>query len=136
LQLFTIIAVVIGMIMGYTPATSGFMFFFMMLALSRLFSKSLKDSIESPSLKVIYQTIDEKNRYEVQSSMDGTVNEVAALASGLLLAGLGILSFVKLIHFSLVLIIITLLWIFVAVKLYSGYRKSIRKALETEDRGK
>ncbi|MCU0472070.1 MAG: hypothetical protein MUC93_01725 [Bacteroidales bacterium] len=128
---FTVIAVTIGMIMGYTPATSGFMLFFMMLALSRLFSKSIKDSIESPSLKVIYQTIDEKNRYEVQSSMDGTVNEMAALASGLLLAGLGILSFIKLIHFSLVLFIITLLWIFVAVKLYTGYRKSIRKALES-----
>jgi hypothetical protein len=133
---FTIIAVVIGMIMGYTPATSGFMFFFMMLALSRLFSKSLKDSIESPSLKVIYQTIDEKNRYMVQSSMDGTVNEIAALASGLLLAGLGILSFIHLIHFSLVLIIITLLWILVAVNLYSGYRKSIKQALESESQGK
>ncbi|MDQ1332893.1 MAG: hypothetical protein QG576_928 [Bacteroidota bacterium] len=132
---FTIIAVVIGMIMGYTPVTSGFMFFFMMLALSRLFSKSLKDSIESPSLKVIYQTIDERTRYVVQSSMDGTVNEVAALASGLLLAGLGILSFIQLIHFSLVLIIITLLWILVAVKLYSGYRKSIRKALESDGQG-
>jgi AAA family ATP:ADP antiporter len=84
---FTAIAIAIGMFMGYTPeVASGFLIFFMLLALSRLFSKSLKDSIESPSFKVIYQTIDEKIRYEVQSGMDGTVNEIAALFSGLLLS--------------------------------------------------
>jgi ATP/ADP translocase len=128
---FTVVAVVIGLIKGYTPAAGlGFMLFFMLLALSRLFSKSLKDSIESPSFKVIYQTIDEKIRYEVQSGMDGTVNEIAALASGLILAGLGILSFIKLIHFSIVLIFIAAIWVFVAIKLYAGYRNSIRKALE------
>ncbi len=132
---FTLIAITIGMLMGFTPATNGFMLFFMLLALSRLFSKSLKDSIESPSFKVIYQTIDEKIRYEVQSAMDGTVNEIAALSSGLLLAGLGILSFVKLIHFSWVLFIITIAWIFVAVKLYAEYRGSIKKALESVGQG-
>jgi ATP:ADP antiporter, AAA family len=129
---FTVIAITVGMLMGYTPeASSGFLIFFLLLALSRLFSKSLKDSIESPSFKVIYQTIDEKIRYEIQSAMDGTVNEIAALSSGLLLAGLGVLSFIKLIHFSLVLFFIIVIWIFVAFRLYSEYRKSIRKALET-----
>jgi AAA family ATP:ADP antiporter len=42
---FTVVAVLIGMLMGYTPASSGFMLFFMLLALSRLFSRSLKYSI-------------------------------------------------------------------------------------------
>jgi ATP:ADP antiporter, AAA family len=132
IAVFTAVAITIGMLMGYTPeSTSGFLIFFLLLALSRLFSKSLKDSIESPSFKVIYQTIDEEIRYEVQSGMDGTVNEIAALTSGLLLAGLGVLSFIKLIHFSWVLFFIILIWVFVAFRLYSEYRKSIRKALET-----
>ncbi len=129
---FTVIAIAIGMLMGYTPeAASGFLIFFLLLALSRLFSKSLKDSIESPSFKVIYQTIDEKIRYEVQSGMDGTVNEIAALSSGLVLAGLGVLSFIRLIHFSWVLLFIILIWLFVAFRLYKEYRKSIIKALES-----
>lgn len=132
LALFTGIAITVGMLMGYTPeATSGFLIFFLILALSRLFSKSLKDSIESPSFKVIYQTIDEKIRFGIQSAMDGTVNEISALTSGLLLAGLGVLSFIKLIHFSWALFILIVIWIFVAFKLYKEYRKSIRRALET-----
>jgi ATP:ADP antiporter, AAA family len=129
---FTAIAIIVGMTMGYTPeATSGFLIFFLLLALSRLFSKSLKDSIESPSFKVIYQTIDEKIRYEIQSGMDGTVNEIAALSSGLILAGMGVLSFIKLIHFSWVLFIFIIIWVFIAMMLYNEYRKSIRKALES-----
>jgi ATP/ADP translocase len=129
---FTAIAILIGTTMGYSAeSVNGFLIFFLLLALSRLFSKSLKDSIESPSFKVIYQTIDEKIRYEIQSGMDGTVNEIAALSSGLLLAGLGMLSFIKLIHFSIVLFFIICAWISVAFLLYSEYRKSIRKALET-----
>jgi ATP:ADP antiporter, AAA family len=128
---FTALAVIIGMTMGYTPASaSGFLVFFLVLALSRLFSKSLKDSIESPSFKVIYQTVDEKIRYEVQSGIDGTVNEISALSSGLILAGLGALSFIKLIHFSWVLLFIIVTWIFVAFRLYQEYRKSIRESLE------
>jgi len=129
---FTVIAITIGMLAGYTPESiNGFLIFFMLLALSRLFSKALKDSLESPSFKVIYQTIDEKVRYAVQSGMDGTVNEIAALSSGVLLAGLGVLSFIKLIHFSWVLLFIILLWLYFATRLYNEYRKSIRKALET-----
>jgi ATP/ADP translocase len=131
LAVFTAIAIGIGLIMGYTPgAGDGFLIFFLVLALSRLFSKSLKDSMESPSFKVIYQTIDEKVRYEIQSGMDGTVNEISALSSGLILAGLGILSFIKLIHFSIVLFVLIVAWMYMAFMLYSEYRKSIRKALE------
>lgn len=128
---FTAIAIIVGMTMGFTPETaSGFLIFFLLLALSRLFSKALKDSIESPSFKVIYQTIDEKIRYEIQSGMDGTVNEIAALSAGLILAGMGVLSFINLIHFSWVLFIFIILWGFIAIMLYTEYRKSIRKALE------
>jgi AAA family ATP:ADP antiporter len=133
---FTAIAIAIGMLMGYTPAApSGFILFFLLMALSRLFSKSLKDSIESPSFKVIYQTVDEKIRYEVQSGIDGTINEIAALTSGLLLAGLGALSFIKLIHFSWVLFALIMLWIYFALRLYNEYRKSIRRSLEAVGTG-
>jgi ATP:ADP antiporter, AAA family len=128
---FTIIAITVGMLMGYTlESASGFLIFFLLMALSRLFSKALKDSIESPSFKIIYQTINEKIRYKIQSGMDGTVNEIAALSSGLLLAILGTLSFIRLIHFSWVLLVIVIVWLFAAFQLYREYRKSIRKALE------
>jgi ATP:ADP antiporter, AAA family len=131
LATFTAIAITFGMIMGYTMETaSGFMIFFILLALIRFLSKSLDDSIESPSFKLLYQTIDEKLRFGVQSIMDSAVKEAAAFLAGLILAGIGVLSFIKLIHFSSILVIILLVWLFVAFRLYSEYRRSVIKGLE------
>ncbi len=131
--LFAIAAVILGSAMGYSSGTSGFMIFFLILGISRLFSKAMKDSVETPAFKVLYQTLGEKVRYNVQSAIDGTVNEIAALSSGLLLSGLGALVFVKLIHFSWVLSIVIVLWILFAFRLYSDYRQSVRKSLESSD---
>jgi ATP:ADP antiporter, AAA family len=131
LAVFTIAAVSAGIGMGYTIETaSGFMIFFMLLALIRFLSKSMDDSIESPTFRVLYQTIDEKLRFGVQSFMDSAVKEAAAFLAGLILAGLGVLSFIRLIHFSVILLIILAAWVVVALKVYHEYRKSIRRSLE------
>ena len=112
LVFFTAIAVAFGMAMGYTMETAGgFMIFFILLALIRFLSKSMDDSIESPSFRLLYQTIDEKLRFGVQSVMDNAVKEAGAFLAGLILAGIGVLSFIRLIHFSLILIIILLVWL-------------------------
>jgi ATP:ADP antiporter, AAA family len=132
LAVFTAIAIGFGMVLGYTMETArGFMIFFILLALIRFLSKSIDDSIESPSFKLLYQSIDEKLRFGVQSVMDSVVKEAAAFLAGLILAGIGILSFVKLIHFSWILLIILFVWLFAAFKLYSEYRKNLKKGLES-----
>ncbi len=131
MAVITAVAVGAGMFSGYTPTSLRlFIFFFVLMAISRFFSKSLKDSIESPSFKVINQTINEDMRFEVQSGIDGTVNEISALFAGLLLSGLGALSFVRLIHFSWVLFGLIIIWLFLAFRIYNEYRKSIRRSLE------
>lgn len=130
MMIFTAAAAVLGSALGYTPASAGFILFFLILALSRLFSKALRDSVETPSFKVIYQTLAEKVRYDVQSIVDGTVNEIAALTSGLALSVLGVIVLGKLISFSWVLLIITALWAFFGYRLYFEYRKSIIRSLD------
>jgi hypothetical protein len=129
--LFTAIVIPTGLLMGYNPeSVGGFMVFFLLLAFSRFISKSLKDTIELPSLKVIYQSIDEKVKSGIHSVTSVTVNEIGVLFSGIILTVLGLFSFITLIHFSLFLFIIVLIWLFVAFRLYKEYRKSIIKAFE------
>lgn len=130
LMIFTAAAAGLGSSLGYVPAAGGFMIFFLILALSRLISKAVRDAVETPSFKVIYQTISEKVRYDVQSIVDGTVNEIAALTSGLLLSGLGIIVAGRLISFSWVLLAITIIWLFVGFRLYNEYRKAIIRSLD------
>lgn len=132
LIIITIIAVILGMAMGYTMETSvGFMIFFIMLALIRFLSKSMDDSIESPSFRLLYQTIDEKLRVGVQSVMDNAVKEAGAFLAGVILAGIGVLGFIRLIHFSFILIIVLLIWLYIAFRLYNEYKESVRKGLES-----
>ena len=135
LGIFTAIAVFIGSVFGYTTASSGFLFFFLIIALSRLFSKALKDAAEVPSFKLLYQTLRAGIRHDVQAYVDGTINEIAALSAGLLLAALSLFEFFKLIHFSYSLIIILVIWFIVARKLYAEYKISLQKSL-AEYKGK
>lgn len=130
---FTIIAVIVGTTMGFTPSASGFLIFFVLLALSRLFSRSLRDSVESPLLKVISTTFDEKTRNAIQSGMNGTINEIAVVSSGVLLSGLGFIASFKLLNFSIILIVICGFWIFTAFRVYSGYRKLIRQSFQSKN---
>ncbi|MBE0676646.1 MAG: hypothetical protein IH591_18470 [Bacteroidales bacterium] len=130
LMVFSAGAAILGSVLGFQPASAGFMIFFLILALSRLFSKAIKDAVETPSFKVIYQTLGEKVRYDVQSIVDGTVNEIAALTSGLFLSGLGLIVAGRLISFSWVLLAITILWAYFGYRLYSEYRKAIIRSLD------
>jgi ATP/ADP translocase len=132
---FTAAASLLGSLLGYRPATGGFIIFFLILALSRLFSIALRDAVETPSFKVIYQTFDETERYAVQSLIDGTVTEIAALGSGLLLSILGIIAAGRLISFSFVLLVITIIWGYIGFRLYSEYRKAIIRSLEEKRSG-
>ena len=106
--IFTAIAIVIGLSVGYTPeSTGGFIVFFILIAFSKLFSRSLNISMESPSFKVIYLTIDPKVKDKLQSGYFGTLNGIVTFLSGLILTFIGVFSFIRLIHFSLVLVLLT-----------------------------
>lgn len=130
---FTGIAIVLGLLSGYTlEAAGGFMLFYILLAISRLITKSLKDSLEYPSFMVLYHPVNKKFKPEFQHDMANKVNEVAVVLSGLVLTGLGLISFVRLIHFSIFLFIVALIWIFVAFRLFKEYRKFVIKATEKE----
>mgnify|MGYP006284949123 CR=1 FL=1 len=129
LGIFTLIAVLVGSIWGYTSAAESFIFFFLIISLSRLFSKALKDGVEVPSFKVLYQSLKPEIRFDVQAYIDGTINEIAALAAGAMLAVLGLFQVFTLLHFSYSLVIILVIWFFVARKLYIEYKKALQKSL-------
>ncbi len=126
---FTIIAAFIGGFFGYTAAAASFTFFFLIISVSKLFAKSLQDSIVAPSLKILYQSLDAGIRFNVQARIDGTINEISALSSGLILFGIGSLAFLGLIHFTYFLLLVLVAWTFISFRLYRGYKKSLNDSL-------
>jgi len=125
----TLIAAFVGRFFGYMPGTDSFIFFFLVISVSKLFNKALKDSMEVPSMKILYQSLDSRERYDIQARIDGTVNEITAFSAGLMMAGLVLLSFIHIIHFTYILVFILLAWIVVGAALYRRYRQSLEDSL-------
>ena len=126
IALLTIGVLATGYINGNNSAAAGITGFFILLAMSRLFSRSFKETVELSSAEVICQSLDENQRLAALSGIRGTVNEAGTIIAGVILTCLGIIGSVKLIHFPVVLIILTILWIISAFRLYSAYRDSVR----------
>jgi hypothetical protein len=128
--IITVSAALVGSAFGYTVESGTFTFFFLLISLSKFFQKALKDSIESPVLKLIYQSLNPNIRHEVQARVDGTINEIAALSSGVFLTLLGFIGFFSLINYTHVLLGIILIWLYVSYKLFQGYRRTLKETLE------
>ncbi len=129
LLILTVIASLVGGLFGFTAEAASFTLFFLLIALSKLFNKSLKDSIESPSMKILYQSLDSSERFDVQARIDGVVNELTAFTAGLIMAGLLLLSFISVIHFSYILIGLLVIWVIVGFSLNRSYRKTLNDSL-------
>lgn len=130
MTLITASAALVGSLFGFTIESATFTFFFLLISLSKFFQKALKDSIESPVLKLIYQSLPPSIRHEVQARVDGTINEMAALASGIALAILGLFAVITLIHYVYILIGLIAIWFFVSIRLFGGYRKTLKQTLD------
>ncbi len=124
--IFTLVAALIGGVFGL--ATS-FTMFFLIISVSKLFTKSLQDSIVAPSMKILYQSLDAKIRYSIQARIDGTINEISVLISSLIASGLVALAFFSIVHYTYVLIVLLVAWTFVSFKLYQAYQKSLNNSL-------
>ena len=125
---FALVAAVVGSF-GYDVESASFIVFFLLLALVRFFAINLKDSIQTPSLRLLFQPIDARIRYNVQAKVEGLVNEFSATLSGLILMGLGAVSFISLINYSHILVFIVAAWIYITIQLYREYQNMLRNSL-------
>jgi len=126
---FNFLAVAEGSITGYVPGIGGgFIVFFVILGIAKALYSTLSDSVEKPSLKMIYQTL-EGRQLKANPVLNGSLTyEILVIISGMLLTCVGLISNVKLLHFAILLLAITLGWSFTALKLFREYKKSIVEA--------
>jgi hypothetical protein len=103
-----------------------------MVALSKFFGSTMKDSMESPSLNLIYHSLDPKERHHVKSGIEGVLSQIALFFSGLMLAFFVMLSFVEVYHVTYVLFVFLVMWFFVGLALYRNYHRMLKVTLESD----
>jgi len=133
LVFFSVISILAGTFFGFTIDSPNFIWFFLFIALSKLFHNFLRDALENPTFKLYFMPLDVKIRFDIQAKVEGVVQELAKFIAGGLILLLGLLAFFELIHYSYVLIMIIGVWIYFTGKLYIEYRNRIRSKLESQD---
>ena len=103
--IFSIASITTGSFFGFEKsiAPTGFIYFFLFVSLSRLFNWTLRDSLENPVFKLFFIPLDSRLRFNIQSKVEGLVNESARFIGGLLIFGLAFIPFFKIIHISIFL---------------------------------
>lgn len=134
--IFSLASITTGSFLGFEKsiAPAGFIYFFLFVSLSRLFNWTLRDSLENPVFKLFFIPLDNRLRFNIQSKVEGLVNETARLLAGLLIFAFAFFPAFKVIHISILLVILSGLYFLVVTKLYNGYRNKLRMKLEGGDR--
>ena len=133
--LFSVGSIATGTYFGFEKsiAPTGFIYFFLFVSLSRLFNWTLRDSLENPVFKLFFIPLDSRLRFSIQSKVEGLVNESARFIGGLIIFGLVFVPFFNVVHISIFLIVLAIIYFFVVNKLYVGYRNKIRLKLESSE---
>lgn len=76
--------------------------------------------------------IESKIRFDVQIKVEGTVNELSRALAGGIIFLLGFLPFIKLVHYTWILVLIIIAWSYMIVKIYHLYRENVKMKLERQ----
>lgn len=131
LGFFAVAATLIGTFLGYTSTAPSFIFFFLFIAMSKMFLQALKEAFEDPIVKTLFLPLDSSLRYDVQIKVEGFFKEFSGFTAGGFLTIIFLLKF-NLIFYSYFLIGVCVIYALVVVKLFVEYRKTLTDTLANQ----
>lgn len=126
---FTLAALVLGLIFGYSPMDNYFVIFFMMIAVSKLFIRSLKEALDNPTFKLYLLPIESTIRIDVQTKIEGIVTAIASVIAGGFIILITQFELFNLIYITIFTLPLIALWFFVTNKMHGSYRHTLQKTL-------
>lgn len=133
--IFAVGSLITGVVFGYdlALAPSTFIFFFLFMALTRLFNATLRDSLENPVFKLLFIPLDSRYRFGIQAKVEGVVNESGRFIAGISIFLFALIPFFNLLWIPGLLLLLVGAYFIVGNKLYNGYKNKIRAKLETPE---
>jgi len=122
-------ACLIGAGFGFTPDDPTFIFFFVTIAVSKLFVTSLKDALDEPTFKLYFLPLDVESRFDIQVKIQGVVNAFAGMIAGAIIILLNNVEVFNLLTISVAVIPLLIVWYFVTQKMHGGYRSTLQSTL-------
>lgn len=102
--------------------------FFALVVCSMMANAVLSNAIETPVGAVMFQPLPSDRRMPVRVAVDGWLGSAALLVTGFLLLGFSAVDFDSVVPFTWLLGAVGLLGVWIAGRLYQGYKEALRSA--------
>ncbi len=124
-------ALFLRLIFKNTTPVENFTFFFILIGLAKLSFEAAKHTIQIPSLRALYETLDIRYRQIIFPRAEGSIVMTGMIFAGLIIIGLynmfGDLEAEKAVIFLvLITLILIIAWFFITFKLIKTYQKELR----------
>jgi hypothetical protein len=131
LLVFTGAALGLGTFFGYEKSVVGnaAVYFFIAIAMSKLFINSLRDALDTPIFKFYYVPIDKSIKIDVQTKIEGFVFALASTVAGGLIVLINNFEIFNLLSVTAFTIAVLVIWYLVAGRMYTGYRETLQASL-------
>lgn len=129
LLLATGAALASGVFFGYSAEDNLFFLFFVGIALSKLFTSALQDSMDDHTFRLYLLPISGDIRVDVQTKVTGIVNSMATVIAAGLIILITQIGF-DLLYVTIFTIPFILLWFVAINKMHKNYRHTLEKTLE------
>jgi len=132
LLVFTGGAALLGSTFGYINdgTTETAIYFFIMIAMSKLFVNSLKGGLDDPTFKMYYIPMDKAHKLDAQTKIEGMITSLASVIGGGAIVLMNTFPFFTLLSVTFVTLVLLGLWYWVTNKMYKGYRDTLQSSLQ------
>ncbi len=138
LLIFTGAALGLGFFFGVDPkdpaliasgSTASAVYFFIAIAMSKLFVNSLRDALDTPVFKMYYVPIDKTIKLDAQTKLEGVVAATATMVAGGLILLINLFDIFNLLSITLFTLPMLGLWYLITNRMYNGYRDTLQGSL-------
>jgi len=130
-----LIALPVMLIFGFTITSIAGTFlgtaalFFSFLAMSRLFMRTVRTSINDPAFQILFQPLPPNERLAFQTQIEGGPKSLGGILAGVALVLFAAIGALNLVHFSYIFLILLIVWIRIAFKMHKEYRSTLKNVL-------
>lgn len=130
LLIFTGGAFALGAFFGFdNSAGNSVIFFFIMIAMSKLFINSMKEAIDEPTFKFYYVPMDKSIKIDAQTKIEGIVMGIGSTLAGGLIVLINSFDIFNLLSVTLFTIPVLLVWYWVTSRMHRGYKETLQSSL-------
>ncbi|HRI79089.1 MAG TPA: HEAT repeat domain-containing protein, partial [Cyclobacteriaceae bacterium] len=134
LIVFTGGALALGFFFGFDASIAkdkdSVVFFFLALAMCKLFVNMLRDSLDTPVFKFYYVPIEKSIKLDAQTKIEGIVTAFANILAGGLIVLINQFDFFNLLYVTLFTLPLLVAWYLITNRMYHGYRDTLQSSLQ------